>query len=387
MANGKKTVWVLGTGFSKSLGGPLLADLLSHRGRAFVGANFKEVYSLSVYNAFWTHLKDGPLNDRQPVYWDHAEEYLDFLSTAASSTSSPRRQTFREIMMEVADKADRDVAEFWERVQCCVAAECFFTRTADPASEAWQPYFQWASQLREQDTIISFNYDLVLETMGAFKPKSKKDFLWPTPKFGIESVKVRFEEDSEQGEAGVIPIIKLHGSVNWTNNGTEVKVLSDPEAFLKKRGPPLIASPGPQKYELQRKTFKPFWSAAVKALQNADVIVFLGYRFPPSDAESRRVILNAIRNNNRDKGEHYLRVHTVLGPNVNHEHSVRLQHLLRQTLNGAGRGEFIALNELNPAAGRTFSVSPQPLYVEDFFTVVQDRELYGNEAIVTPAQR
>jgi len=166
-----------------------------------------------------------------------------------------------------------------------------------------------------------------------------------------------------------------------------VKVLSDPEAFLKKRGPPLIASPGPQKYELQRKTFKPFWSAAVKALQNADVIVFLGYRFPPSDAESRRVILNAIRNNNRDKGEHYLRVHTVLGPNVNHEHSVRLQHLLRQTLNGAGRGEFIALNELNPAAGRTFSVSPQPLYVEDFFTVVQDRELYGNEAIVTPAQR
>jgi len=34
--DGKKVVWVPGAGFSKSLGGPLLPDLLSHRGQAHV---------------------------------------------------------------------------------------------------------------------------------------------------------------------------------------------------------------------------------------------------------------------------------------------------------------------------------------------------------------
>jgi hypothetical protein len=51
----KKVVWILGSGFSKSLGGPLLADLLSHRGEAYTATKFPG-QSRAIYDLFRAHL-------------------------------------------------------------------------------------------------------------------------------------------------------------------------------------------------------------------------------------------------------------------------------------------------------------------------------------------
>ncbi len=64
-------VWILGSGFSKSLGGPLLVDLLSHRGKAIVQTRFKQISCENVYRVYWQHLKDShETRSGAAIYWD-----------------------------------------------------------------------------------------------------------------------------------------------------------------------------------------------------------------------------------------------------------------------------------------------------------------------------
>src|SRR5205823_2681786 len=85
-----------------------------------------------------------------------------------------------------------------------------------------------------------------------------------------------------------------------------------------------IAAPGPSKQSLSAGAFQPYWEQAMEALRTASAIVFVGYRFPPTDAEARERLLGAIRENTQE----YLAVHTVLGPSTNSDDSRRLSGLV-----------------------------------------------------------
>ena len=98
----------------------------------------------------------------------------------------------------------------------------------------------------------------------------------------------------------------------------------------------------------------------------------MGYRFPPSDSYAKGTLLGAIGQNERAN----LRIHTVLGPRTSDDDTVRLLKLLEHTLRGTGRvrrGESHAI----PPEPMFFEIIAQPLYVEDFLTVIHDTELHG----------
>jgi hypothetical protein len=88
----KRVVWVLGSGFSVPLGGPLLADLLSERSAEEIAARYErekyprleEAEATSVRNLFQYGRgeKDGFVG-RRPATWLNAEDFLDYLDTAA----------------------------------------------------------------------------------------------------------------------------------------------------------------------------------------------------------------------------------------------------------------------------------------------------------------
>jgi hypothetical protein len=47
-----------------------------------------------------------------------------------------------------------------------VAAECAaFLQHVDPTREQWRPYRRWAASLTPNDTVVTFNYDRVLEML------------------------------------------------------------------------------------------------------------------------------------------------------------------------------------------------------------------------------
>jgi hypothetical protein len=115
------------------------------------------------------------------------------------------------------------------------------------------------------------------------------------------------------------------------------------------------------------------WSAACKHIQEAKVIVFVGYRFPPSDAEAREKLLKALTANVAD----HVELHIVLGPDRRIPDVVRLQQLLRYSMASAGRkGQRVwpegwALGEGTRLVDqrKDFWLTTHALYAEDFFTV------------------
>jgi hypothetical protein len=66
------------------------------------------------------------------------------------------------------------------------------------------------------------------------------------------------------------------------------------------------------------------WDAACKEVTDASVVVFMGYRFPPTDSYALERLLGALGEN---KTPNTLHVVTVLGPNNPDEE--RLAHMAR----------------------------------------------------------
>lgn len=80
----------------------------------------------------------------------------------------------------------------------------------------------------------------------------------------------------------------------------------------------------------------------------------------------------------------YLRIHTVLGPRTHDDDTVRLEQLLHHALNSSPLTRYQVRDETRDQDAKAFATSQlwytikvQPLYVQDFLTVVHDRELFG----------
>ncbi len=109
------------------------------------------------------------------------------------------------------------------------------------------------------------------------------------------------------------------------------------------------------------------WDAAKERLREAEVIVFVGFRFPPSDAEARQQLLKAIAEN---KSPH-VEVHIVLGPERAHRDVVRLEQLLLYAMGRSGR-DVIAQSRVGmtlTGLQRSAGITTHALFAEDFLTV------------------
>jgi hypothetical protein len=367
-----RTVWVLGAGFSKSLGGPLLPDLFSKTSYdlaklRFPESKFPKLHAMPVRVAHWLYhygrkFADGHTleSDRSvgDSLWGHAEEFLDRLDAAAlAGSDGPNWKHLQEPLTRAPGRLKEDtdahnlvtVAAAARRL---LAAECSgFLLHSNMDEERWQPYVRWARQLSAEDVVISFNYDRVLETLMQ-DPKIPLMVLMP---------------NGEKRE-GTAPLLKLHGSVDWSRkpNADETAAVYEPDQPLFALGchdsQISIASPGPSKLARARE-LRPLWIEAKKALEVAESVVFVGYRFPPSDSEARSKLLEAVGSNSS-----YKAVHTVLGP-ASPQDTARLGQLLHWTLRRTRRELTQRVDVRSPSARGIYNLVQHHLYAEDFFSV------------------
>lgn len=366
---GTKTVWILGSGFSKSLGGPTLYELIGPKGEQLTQEAFPRLGKREVvYHLFRKH---------QQTLWAHAETFLEFIDLAMIP-NSPHRSLVERLANNSAYELHRGssampsplaLEELRLDAVMTVAAECStYTHNTDLRAEAWAPYHEFKDMLGTEDTVITFNYDLVLESLAPGKNLQHTSFMRP---------------DQPKAQQ-LATVLKLHGSVNWglDKNGGIHKV-DRLEDFRANEWQPLIATPGSTKASYCSSHLKPLWDEALAALKQAETIVFVGYRFPPSDAEARTRLLRAIGANN----SLYLKIHLVLGPDVNTSDVLRLKGLLLHTL-ATRRVE--AGNPDNMDVSRQlrlmYNLVTQPLYAEDFLTVVTVNELNDGQVARTIKQ-
>lgn len=115
---------------------------------------------------------------------------------------------------------------------------------------------------------------------------------------------------------GRIPLFKLHGSLNWFIDGKEkdgvlvesrvvrVGMLSDTTGELPHScasdyllpSDPAIVPPSFLKPDLPV-FMRDSWSGAAKALAKADIVIFVGYSFPPSDIEMSYFLATTLSEN------------------------------------------------------------------------------------------
>ena len=199
------------------------------------------------------------------------------------------------------------------------------------------------SQLAWNHTVITFNFYAVPEILQT----SEGRLSVVDPKNVKTSIKAAHDEDKA-------PVLKLHGSLTWSTNvgGGGFEMTCQPETALEYLGTRevVIGLPGPKKRGLYADTLKDLREAAVNALQVAGQVIFVGYRFPPTDADARRFLLGAIRNNRTD-GDHILSAWVVLGPDTESPDVKRLRHLLETVL------------------GKQVDVYVLPLLAENFLSV------------------
>jgi len=344
-------VWILGAGFSKSLGGPLLDDLLQPDCLRRLGATFPRdgfpllhgplpeavVWLFHYGRRFAAGRRNSRIwTDIGESLWRDAEDFLDFVDAAAASEKGPACATLDAILNHRREDlfgngaSAPNASEVRAMARRLIGAECSaFLQSADVETERWGPYQRWMHGLVQSgDSIITFNYDLVLELLCRKLAHVNVQLPGPRTVHGV-------------------PVLKLHGSVNWRRIGTdrfEAQGLESAHCCRCESSELAIATPGRTKREISWE-FDSLWAMAAKAIRNAEAVVFLGYRFPPSDAMARGEILGALKQNQTT-----LPIHTVLGPDVNSADSARLQGLLRHV--GISR------------------IHQQPLYVEDFLGVV-----------------
>lgn len=276
---------ILGAGFSKPAGGPLLRELLTETVVAHSEAEGEAL-------AFLASL----VEERQ--------------STNVASTIET---VFSEVWREAHTGGSIE-----SRGESWLAADLLNELTVHLASVCGQVHVRrstnlWATYIHFFDdlyrksqslAVITFNYDMLVEQL--------LDDLGLRFDYGT-SVGIRFENSRRRqrlSRAGSqVSVMKLHGSASWgvcrgcTQSGRSPDLITAFEgAYTRTRRkrcpvceskskfldagiiPPILGKAG----EAQRE--KPVWEASRKALKRAREIIVIGYSLPPSDTEAKSLM-------------------------------------------------------------------------------------------------
>jgi hypothetical protein len=352
------TVWLLGAGFCKSLGAPLLADLFRQQYWGDLRKIMDEDLATSLT---WVQAVFNHGRTREQL-WENAEDFLAFVDAAyGERRPTPRREraiienVFERVLCPFDPSGANHVLASNARFRACLADPLMTVRRAlavettsfmsDLAErdERWKPYEEWARGLSpERDTVITFNYDLMLDNLDPLR------FQVVLPGDSVARDKV--------------PVFKLHGSGNWVVDAHSKKIAIDNDAIRSDRQI-AIAAPGRSKAESVSRLFQPIWRDAVARLTNAYNIVIVGYSFPKTDAAARLDLLAGIE---RATGGAVKQIEIVLGPDINRPESRRVLELLRHRT--GHRRVFVDREpEFIYHRGEPITIITQhPLWAEDF---------------------
>ncbi len=160
-----------------------------------------------------------------------------------------------------------------------VACQCnSFTHLLEADSDTSAPYKSWIQSLTSEDTIITFNYDIAIETLALT--------------CGIEFPRVPGQYRSNQAR-----LIHVHGCIDWIKSGNGLSYV--PQAYLGDNDL-CVGLPGLEKAKITEiGEIKSLWISMRHAINEADVVSIVGYSMPATDNMARQEILGALKHGQR----------------------------------------------------------------------------------------
>lgn len=270
-------VYVIGAGFSKGAGYPLTSDLLPE---------------------VWSHLSSSTqtllekvvrfhhpyFEPRRKKSFPNIEEVLTQISVNLDMFSSSRI---------VEGNFRREDLERVRHELLYTIATWFHSLFSAALSKDWLLHFAEVLK-RERATIISFNWDLLLDRLLFGDPTAES--------YGL----------SDSLPTGPV-LLKPHGSLNWFA-GDQVKSVPTAKLHLLLDGPrdtdrvycfrhprgikstvgrqymPLLITPTFAKEFDSNPVYEKLWKRVTRALSTARKVVFVGYSLPPSDLQAQFIL-------------------------------------------------------------------------------------------------
>ncbi len=317
-------VFILGAGFSKDAGAPLIHDFLD-RAREFFDdpdSDLDPIEREQFDRVFKFKREVAKAREKFQIDLDNIEQLFGLveMSQRLGSEPSETRDATVYLIAKTLELALRKRQRPEVRMSLVRGyaehADSFtkYVEREDPSSEdvfRTDIYTHFALVLSgkyddprrtasRSNTVITFNYDLLVDdalTRIGAKP-------------GYELADATFDEPNQSKT--IVPLLKLHGSTNWAIcecNQIHVlgqKATGNPAMFrsmrctkCQKAGLRLLLVPPSWDKSEYSKIMQPVWKQAVDALKTATRICVIGYSMPEADAFFKFLLALGLAENDR----------------------------------------------------------------------------------------
>ena len=293
-------VYVLGAGFSRLRGLPLMSDFMvkmrdaleyhAERGNKRESIAIKEVLSFRLKSSSAAYRVQIDLENIEELFGlasaspSNIEEYIKLaiaatLDYAAKKTNVPKVR-LRASYSCLATKPNWQ----WDRsnLQDGILSAPAYEYIVRALLGAW-----WDDQTPGENTFITFNYDTILEeTLKALE----FDY-----RLGIDG-----KDNEKEKEKGIqCPnVFKLHGSVDWVipkGARTQVEVKQDYRSIVNEGLTPHILPPTWRKDS--RGSLNTIWNKSLQALSDATRVIVIGFSIPPTDQHFKYLLATGLQDN------------------------------------------------------------------------------------------
>jgi hypothetical protein len=291
----------------------------------FIGAGFSAGYGMPVMNNFFEKARNQQMLEDEEIYFlnkllQEARSANSFLQSSPTnledilSFAIMSERLNNENYSSNISKTNQNIGtsktmkKIIQKVYSCIPEKETYLDKIKSLSEFCG--FSNLDNHRNKIKFITTNYDLFIELM------LRKDKLTTNPicKFNNIEFANNYKVANLYNKKTGIPVMKLHGSVNWfSNDGESIDVVDDIVIYrsqdnreLEIKIPaisdnlkeivdrsPIIIPPSYLKPKDNQQLDK-IWAEASKALKEADLIFFIGYSFPQTDTEMRYFLASSL---------------------------------------------------------------------------------------------
>lgn len=311
-----KSIFIFGAGASLHAGAPLLRDFMEVAEQLSLRRDESLVFRDSFEKVFRWVNQFRQSYARSPIGYGNLESIYSLLHTACETGDPLAIKTKEDLTHLIFETLDRSIllqpiggGGFGDPVY-----NRFLTNLIQLNSKRRQRIHDHAYS---SDVLVSFNYDVLLDLA-----------------FYQHRLPVDYALGQNTPQLGSIPLLKLHGSMNWvkhadcrfaSQNSTEVQLLGfDGGQALLERGDrdarfwgyrhlrdtkctnpgcnysgvlaPVFVPPTWSKSPVQA-GIPEVWNRAVSELESAEQIVVIGYSMPPTDTFFQYLIALGMRKN------------------------------------------------------------------------------------------
>jgi hypothetical protein len=194
---------------------------MPHKYRLIIlGAGFSRPAGLPLATELWKEIRETaatfPSDLRASKFNDDLDHYIEFCKDANGDERTPETVNFEEFMrfLDVEHYLGLRGSDTWSEdgnegtVVAKFLIGSILARYVNAIEEVPQLYLEFAKRLEPQDTVITFNYDTLLER--ALDAAGTPYRLFPTRFKSVGEFGGSVDDDGDE-----VVILKVHGSIDW----------------------------------------------------------------------------------------------------------------------------------------------------------------------------